>query len=68
MIFLRYLAILYVSGITKVVIFFQKRFEVVKIVASYMEQHHMIKEGDVIIAGVSGGADSVCLFSILNEY
>ncbi len=40
----------------------------VKTVESYMEQHHMIKEGDVVVAGVSGGADSVCLFSILKEY
>lgn len=39
-----------------------------KAVESYMEQHQMIKEGDVIVAGVSGGADSVCLFSVLKEY
>ena len=40
----------------------------IKTVESYMEQHHMIEEGDIIVAGVSGGADSVCLFSILKEY
>ncbi len=40
----------------------------VKTVELYMEQHHMIKENDVIVAGVSGGADSVCLFFILKDY
>ena len=40
----------------------------IKKIEAYMEQHHMIEEGDTIIAGVSGGADSVCLFYILKEY
>ena len=31
----------------------------VKTVERYMEQHHMIVENDVVVAGVSGGADSV---------
>lgn len=34
-------------------------------VAAYMEQHHMVHSGDHISVGVSGGADSVCLFLIL---
>ena len=33
----------------------------------YCRNHDMIKKGDRIIAGVSGGADSVCLFLLLLE-
>lgn len=40
----------------------------VKTVERYMEQHQMIMENDVIVAGVSGGADSVCLFLLLIEF
>ncbi len=36
-------------------------------VAEYMEQHHMVTEGSHICVGVSGGADSVCLFRILER-
>lgn len=31
-----------------------------------MEQHHIIKQKEKIVLGLSGGADSVCLFHILN--
>jgi len=40
----------------------------VKTVERYMEQHQMIVENDVIVAGVSGGADSVCLFLLLTDF
>lgn len=33
----------------------------------YCATHHMIQKGDRIIAGVSGGADSVCLFLLLSD-
>ena len=34
----------------------------------FLEQHHMIDPHDHIVLGVSGGADSVCLFFVLLEY
>lgn len=36
-------------------------------VISYIKKHNMISENDHVIAGVSGGADSVCLFLLLFE-
>ena len=33
-----------------------------------MEEYQMVNENDTIVAGVSGGADSVCLFLLLEEY
>lgn len=36
-------------------------------VYSFVRQHHMIERGDHILAGVSGGADSVCLLLVLKE-
>ena len=45
-----------------------KCYKVEKKVISYMEKHCMIEAGDQIVIGVSGGADSVCLFFLLLEY
>ena len=34
-------------------------------VKEYINRYDMISRGDVVVAGVSGGADSVCLFVVL---
>lgn len=39
----------------------------VKKVADFMAEHNMLKEHDKVIAGISGGADSVCLLLMLLE-
>lgn len=39
-----------------------------KKVFSYMEKHHMLKAHDRVVAGISGGADSVCLLFVLLEW
>ena len=36
-------------------------------VRKYIEFHHMLEVGDKVVMGVSGGADSVCLFLLLQE-
>lgn len=36
-------------------------------VLSFVKEYHMIGQGDRVIAGVSGGADSVCLLLVLRE-
>ena len=33
----------------------------------FIEQYHMIEQGDHVVAGVSGGADSVCLLRVLER-
>ncbi len=37
-------------------------------VFSFLEEQHMIGDGEPVVIGVSGGADSVCLFFLLHEY
>lgn len=39
-----------------------------KNVFAYMEQWNMIEPGSLVIAGVSGGADSMCMLGILLKY
>ena len=34
-------------------------------VINFIDLHHMIEDGDLIVTGVSGGADSVCLLHLL---
>ena len=36
-------------------------------VKTYMEKYEMIKAHDLVAAGVSGGAESVCLLHILRR-
>jgi tRNA(Ile)-lysidine synthase len=36
-------------------------------VLKYVREQDMLKEGDLVVAGVSGGADSVCLLFVLLE-
>ncbi len=39
-----------------------------KKVTDYIRENNLISEGDTIVEGISGGADSVCLLLILEEY
>lgn len=39
----------------------------IEAVFEYIRQYNLIEKGDTVILGVSGGADSVCLFRVLLE-
>ena len=37
-----------------------------KKVRNFMEEYHMVEREDIILAAVSGGADSLCLLLLLH--
>lgn len=39
-----------------------------KKIFDYIEKHNMISRGDLIVTGLSGGADSMCLIKVLQSY
>ncbi len=45
----------------------KKTEDIYKKVKEYIAEHKMISDGDIVVAGVSGGADSVCMVVILWE-
>ena len=41
--------------------------QMIRKVMDYIRQQHMFEPGDKVVAGISGGADSVCLLFVLQE-
>ncbi len=37
-------------------------------VSAYMKQQQMLMEDDIVLAGVSGGSDSICMLYLLDQY
>ena len=33
-------------------------------IRAYVEKYHMLEQSDIVVAGISGGADSVCLLFV----
>ncbi len=42
-------------------------YSMINKVLNYVKEYQMIEPGDIIVAGISGGADSVCLLFVLLE-
>ncbi len=36
-------------------------------VKEFVEREHLLREGETVVLGVSGGADSICLFHVMKE-
>ena len=36
-------------------------------IRAYVEKYHMLEQSDIVVAGISGGADSVCLLFVLMD-
>lgn len=37
-----------------------------KKILNFIEKYHMLQKEDKVIAGISGGADSICLLSLIH--
>ena len=55
----------------RLTLYFLDRFryirDMIKKILDYVQKYQMIESGDTIVAGISGGADSVCLLFVMLE-